>query len=220
MNLFQDPSIQSLTQYAYMPSVVYTSTIAMMLGSAFGLPIPEEITIVSLGLIAYIGSNPHLFPPIEGATHAVSVLPAALICFAAVFLSDCLVFTIGRTVGRKISTWGSMKSIFNPKVMGTIDRLTHKYGVWGVAIFRFTPGLRFPAHILLGMSPLPLWKFLAVDGLAALLSVPTQIIIIAHYGEVILGTLHQFKVYFFVALAIAFLFLLIKKLMKIIPRTN
>lgn len=39
-------------------------------------------------------------------------------------------------------------------------------------------------------------KFLVIDGIAALISVPTQIYLLAHYGEPILTKLRQFKLVF------------------------
>jgi len=39
----------------------------------------------------------------------------------------------------------------------------------------------------------PIWKFLLIDGGAAFISVPTQVILVATYGEVIVSELKRFK---------------------------
>src|SRR5690606_1727199 len=74
-----------------------------------------------------------------------------------------------------------------------INSWFQKYGGWACGIFRFTPGLRFPGHLSCGLLGIPLWKFCAIDGMAALLSVPTQVYIVATYGETILKHLKEFK---------------------------
>ena len=40
----------------------------------------------------------------------------------------------------------------------------------------------------------PLWKFVLIDGAAALISVPTQVLLVAYYGEVILSKIKEFKI--------------------------
>ncbi|MFP5458564.1 MAG: DedA family protein, partial [Bacteriovoracia bacterium] len=67
-----------------------------------------------------------------------------------------------------------------------------------------------PGHLSCGLLGIPLWKFLAIDGTAALISVPTQVWFVATYGEVILNSLQQFKFYLFGGLAILFLLWWIK----------
>jgi membrane protein DedA with SNARE-associated domain len=41
---------------------------------------------------------------------------------------------------------------------------------------------------------MPLWKFLSVDLVAALLSVPTQVLLLYFYGEDILSLIYRFKI--------------------------
>lgn len=73
--------------------------------------------------------------------------------------------------------------------------MIHKHRFLVPAIFRFTPGVRFPGHLSCGMMGISAWTFLAADGLAALISVPTQVYLFAHYGEVILSTIKTIKHY-------------------------
>ena len=59
---------------------------------------------------------------------------------------------------------------------------------------------------------IPIWKFLTVDGIAALISVPTQVILVAYYGDVILAQIKKFKMILLVIIALVVLFYLSKKL--------
>jgi len=64
------------------------------------------------------------------------------------------------------------------------------------------------------MLRFPAWKFGLIDGIAAMISVPTQILLLAHYGEAILGFLKQFKLFVLCLLAIALLMFVYKKWIK------
>lgn len=211
MNFGNEPIFQWLAQYAYQPTVVYVSVCTMMIASAFGFPLPEEISIISVGILAYMGAHPELFAPPSVGSPVVNGYEAALIVSLAVFFSDSLVFFIGRMFGRKLMKRPRFHSFFEGPVMEKINGFVKKYGVYAAFVFRFTPGIRFPAHIVLGMSKFAFAAFLLVDGLAVMISVPTQILLVYHFGEPILGTLYKFKTYVGIALVVVIAGILIKK---------
>lgn len=194
MSLANEPIFQWMSQYAYSPTMVYAGIVVMMLLSAVGLPLPEEVTLISAGILAYMGANPDLFPPPFPHAPVVNAKEAAVIAFLAVFTSDFLIYGIGRRWGRKLLYSKKLSGVFKPEMMVKVEKWTHKYGAYACGIFRFTPGIRFPGHLACGMLKFPAWKFGMVDGIAAMISVPTQILLIAHYGEPILTSLRKFKV--------------------------
>ena len=83
--------IQFFAQYAYEPTYVYTFICCFMLAASFGLPIPEELTLVSAGLVAYMANHPNEFPPPSSGAHGVDTFTLCVVCFLAVFLSDMVV---------------------------------------------------------------------------------------------------------------------------------
>lgn len=200
----QEWIFQTLSAYAYEPELIYLIVFGMMVASGFGLPIPEEVTIVSVGLLAYMGAHPEHFPPPLDAERPIGGYEAAVVVLICVVFADMLVFMIGRKFGRAIMNRPRWRDNFGKKVMDRINSLCNRFGVYAAFIFRFTPGIRFPAHIALGMSQLPSWKFVMMDGFAALISVPTQILLIYHYGEEILKVFKQFKIAILVIGTIAF----------------
>lgn len=201
----QEWIFQTLSAYAYEPELIYLIVFGMMVASGFGLPIPEEVTIVSVGLLAYMGANPEHFPPPPGAERPIGGYEAALVVLFCVIFADMLVFMIGRKFGRAIMNRPRWRENFGKKVMDRINNLCNRFGIYAAFVFRFTPGIRFPAHIALGMSQLPSWQFFVMDGFAALISVPTQILLIFHYGEEILKVFKQFKIAILILAAIAIL---------------
>jgi len=197
MSISQEPIFQWLSQYAYEPHMVYLMVFAVMLASGFGLPIPEEVTVISVGLLSYIGAHPSEFPPPYHNAPVVHGYEAAMVTLIAVVAVDCVVFTLGRVFGRKILVMPRFKSIFTEQRLAKINGWVQKHGLYAVFVFRFTAGLRFPAHIILGMSRIHAWQFALVDGIAACISIPTQILLIYHFGEPILQVFHEFKLWIF-----------------------
>ncbi len=213
MSFAQEPIFTWLAQYAYHPEVVYMAVLGMMIASGFGLPVPEEVTIVSVGILTYMGANPQHFPPPFPGAPVVNGYEAAAITLAAVVFADILVFFLGRVFGRKLMRKDWFTRLFPANIMLRVNNFMKRFGVFAAFIFRFTPGLRFPAHIAMGVSNFPMWQFALVDGLAAAISVPTQILLIYHYGEPILVLLQKFKFVIFSLLGVLLAVLLIRKLL-------
>lgn len=211
MEFANEPIFQWISQFAYEPTMVYAAILGMMLLSSIGLPLPEEVTLVSVGVLAFMGSHPDHFPPPYPGAPVVNVHMAALVAFLAVIGSDTLIYFIGRFFGRRLLYHPRIHKMFPEHMMRRVEEWTHKYGAYACGIFRFTPGLRFPGHLACGMLKYPVWKFLSIDGTAALISVPTQIYLLAHYGEPILNKLRQFKMVVLVVLALLIVYLLFRK---------
>ena len=200
MGFSEEALLQFFAQYAYQPMWVYSAIIALMVASSFGLPAPEEITLFATGLVCYIGSRPDLFPPPYEGAPVVNVYVAATICLLSVFLSDFLVYTLGRYFGGRL-----LRTRWLHKYTEQLEKVqlwTRRYGMWAAGIFRFTPGLRFPGHFACGMMGLKISRFFAVDGTAALLTVPTQVLLVAYFGESILENIREVKIVLFSLIAI------------------
>jgi membrane protein DedA with SNARE-associated domain len=211
MSFSQEPVFLWLAQYAYHPEIVYLAVFGMMIASGFGLPIPEEVTIVSVGILTYMGAHPDLFPPPYPGAPVVDGYEAALVTFLSVAFADLMIFSMGRIFGRKLMRKDWFKKLFPEPVMLRVNEWMRKYGVFAAFIFRFTPGLRFPAHVAMGMTNFPVWQFALVDAFAALISVPTQILLIYHYGEPILKAMKEFKFIIFGLLGCLIIFFLVRR---------
>ena len=214
MEFAQEPIFQWMSQFAYQPGIVYAALIGMMMLSAVGFPLPEEVTLISVGILAFMGANPDHFPPPFPGAPVVNVHTAAIIAFVAVVVSDTLIYVLGRFFGRKILYHPRVQRLFPSDMMKKVEEWTHKYGAYACGIFRFTPGLRFPGHLVCGVMKFPVWKFLVIDGVAAAISVPTQIYLLAHYGEPILNKLRQFKLVVLAVFAVIVLYFVVKRIHK------
>ena len=204
MGISEADLLQWMTQYAYQAWLIYLGIFLLMMASGFGLPIPEEMTLISSGLVCYVASRPDMYPPpFPGATAVNPYVTAGVALFSVIF-ADCLVFTLGKLYGGKILR-SSFMARYRPR-FEKVEEWTKKYGMWAAGGFRFTPGLRFPGHFACGMMGLSVSKFLFVDATAALLSVPTQVLLVAHYGDKILWYFDQFKLVLFSLLGLGLIY--------------
>lgn len=202
-------------QYAYEPWLIYGAVVFIMLLSSFGLPLPEEVTILALGLIVYMGRNPDLYPPPSNESMPVDLTWAMIICFLSVFLSDYLVFYLGRIFGKNERILKMIHKFITPEAFEKTKQMIQGHSFWVPALFRFTPGVRFPGHFSCGMLGIKPWRFILTDGLAALLSVPTQVFVFAYYGKTILSTIALVKQYILIIIVIAAIVFVIYKMYQL-----
>jgi membrane protein DedA with SNARE-associated domain len=199
------------SQYAYQPYYVYGFIVLFMSASSFGLPIPEELTLVSAGLVAYTARNPDIYPPPYPGAESVNLITLSVVCFLAVLGSDIVVYFIGKVFGTKIVNSKLFKKSVSEKNYAKINNLFLKYSDWACGIFRFTPGVRFPGHVTCGLMGVPFWKFILIDGTAALLTVPTQVLLVAFYGREILDKIKEFKLALVIIIGVGIIFWLFRK---------
>ncbi len=199
------------SQYAYAPFLVYGAICTFMVLSAFGMPIPEELVLISAGFVGYMSLNPELFPPPTPDAAKVNVYVLAGVSFFAVMGSDFLIYWLGKKFGPKLFKMRWFSRMVSEAALERVKRWMWNYGYWAVIIFRFTPGVRFPGHLMCGAMGLSPWKFIAVDSIAAGFSVPTQVLLVSFYGKFILKYFTEFKIYFFSTLGTAFVIFLIYK---------
>ncbi|MFC5527358.1 DedA family protein [Rhodanobacter ginsengisoli] len=132
--------------------------IALMICGA-GLPLPEDITLVAGGVIAGLGyANVHVM--------------FALAMFG-VLLGDSAIFLLGHHYGARIMQWRFVARVLTPSRYARVQDKFHRYGNRMLFIARFLPGMRTTVYLTAGMTHrVSFLRFLLLDGLAALISVP------------------------------------------------
>lgn len=183
----QEFVLETLNQYAHNPALIYTFVFLFMYASSFGLPIPEELTLLTVGFLVYLGME-------SDPTTAMNPHTAAAVCFVAVLSSDFLVFWLGKRLGTRVLKIKLFANLFTDDRLKKIESWIERYGQWACGVFRFTPGLRFPGHLMCGMLKLSTTRFLLVDGFCALLTVPTQVYAVAYFGNEIISAFKSFKI--------------------------
>ena len=136
----------------------YVVIFGVLIACGFGLPMPEDITLVTGGILAARG--------------IIDFKLCVLLCLAGVLLGDGIVFTLGHTMGQRLRDSKLGKFILPPKRDEAVRSLVTRYGDKIIFMARFMPGFRTPLFFATGSYHVPYWKFIVLDGFAALISVP------------------------------------------------
>ncbi len=140
----------------------YLAVFVMLLICGFGVPVPEDVTLVTGGVIAGLGyANEHTMVAVG---------------LAGVMVGDGLIFTGGRYFGDRITRMRMFRKILTPERFAAAQDKFTRYGRWVMFVARFLPGLRTPVFFSAGMTrrvTFPTWFLM--DGFAALISVPVWV---------------------------------------------
>jgi membrane protein DedA with SNARE-associated domain len=91
---------------------------------------------------------------------------------AGVLAGDIVLYWVGHHWGEHIMDWRITRIVLTPEREKRMIRLYHRHGVKIIFSARFVAGFRAAAFLTAGIVGINFWKFLAVDGLAALIGVP------------------------------------------------
>lgn len=135
----------------------YLGIFAMLVAAGLGVPIPEEIPVVTGGVMS---AHPEL------GLHWWIMLP---ICILGVVISDGLLYGVGRLWGPRLLEYPWVKTrLMPPARQAEIQGNFHKYGVKILLFARVLPGIRAPIFITAGIMRLSFAKFLLADGIYAI----------------------------------------------------
>jgi membrane protein DedA with SNARE-associated domain len=131
--------------------------LALCLGG-IGFPLPEEIPIVTAGVLAH-----------SGVMRWWLALP---ICAAGVLTGDLLLYGAGRRWGRGALEVPWIARFLDARRREALEASYHRHGMLIVFGARHVMGLRAAAFVMAGVVKLPLWKFLLADGTAVAYGIP------------------------------------------------
>ncbi|MDD0824751.1 DedA family protein [Mannheimia sp. AT1] len=165
------------TLIAFFSSYGYWAVFLVLLACGFGVPIPEDITLVSGGVISGLGyTNVHWM-------FVVSML--------GVLIGDSTMYWLGRIYGKKILRFPLIRKIATPVRFAAVQERFEKQGWKLLFMARFLPGLRAVVYLVSGIShKVSFTKFLLVDFVAAVISVPIWVYL-GYYGASNLDWLHE-----------------------------
>jgi membrane protein DedA with SNARE-associated domain len=146
----------------------YFAVFAILILCGFGLPVPEDITLVSGGVISALGnSNVHIM---------------FLVGMLGVLIGDCTVFLAGKYFGDSILKNRWVSKFITPERYQLVQEKFEKYGRWVVFMARFMPGLRTPIFLTAGISKkISMTRFFLTDFFASIISVPVWVYL-GYYG--------------------------------------
>ena len=136
----------------------YVGILAALCLGSLGAPIPEEIPVVTAGLLA--------------RQEVVRWWLALPLCVVGVLSGDIALYWIGRHWGEHVLELRLVRRVLDPARREKLTAAYRKNGLIIVFAARHVMGLRAAAFLTAGVARIPFWKFLAVDGAAVGYGVP------------------------------------------------
>lgn len=136
-----------------------------------GLPLPEEVVLVTAGYVSFKGFAD---PVWMGAT-----------CAGAILFGDVVPFLLGRLFGPRLLRLRPLRMIVNRRRLAKFDVWFRRRGDLVVFFARFVPGLRVVAFFTAGTMRMRPWRFLLLDGAGVLIVCPPLVWIGYRFGATI-----------------------------------
>lgn len=164
-------------------TLAYIIMFMILLACGFGLPLPEDIVLITGGILS---------------SHEVTNFWVTLgVCLAGVLIGDSIIYTAGRTMGERIKKTRVFNILVKRERDEKIQYWFSRYGDKVIFFARFMPGLRTALFLTSGIYKVPAWKFITLDGIAALISVPLWVWLGHLFGsnlELLEKKMHQLKI--------------------------
>lgn len=139
----------------------YAGISFLILLTGIGLPCPEDVLLILGGYLVY--------------RHEGSLGLMIVVSVASVLVGDLIMFGLGRRYGRAILHWWPIRRFFSPERVAKVEGFYLKHGKKTIFFGRFAAGLRPGIFLLAGTLQMSVVRFVAMDFLAAMLSVPALI---------------------------------------------
>lgn len=180
--------LERLTPYG---TYSYAIMFGILIACGFGLPMPEDIVLVTGGILA--------------SRDVTSFGFTFIVCMAGVLIGDGTIYFIGRRAGPRLRSTRFFRFLVSEEREKKVMSWFANYGDKVIFFARFAPGLRMPLFLTSGIYQVPAWKFFTLDGFAAVISVPVWIWVGYFFGknlEVLESKIHQFQTGIYAILAV------------------
>lgn len=164
----------------------YFGLAMILVAGGLGVPIPEDVPLMFSGYL----SNPTQSPlPVH--TNVMLMITAGML---GVICGDSVLWYVGRYgIDADNFLARHIRKALGSKRRTGLERHFYKHGNITLFVGRFIPGIRAIIFALCGVSKMPYIRFVIVDGLAALVSVPTFILIGYHFARDFNVVVHEFE---------------------------
>ncbi len=172
----------------------YIGLFLVLLSCGFGLPLPEDVPLLISGWLVHRG-------------HAELTTMIA-VGIAGVLAGDLTLHLLGRRYGESIVDMAWIRRFVTSSHLEWAEQKFQRRGPIIVFAARFMPGARAVIFLTSGIFRMPIWKFVAIDGFAAMISIPFWIWLGARFGleaERIVGNVKDAGYVVFGVLAIVLL---------------
>jgi membrane protein DedA with SNARE-associated domain len=132
------------------------AVIVALLAAGLGVPIPEDLSLLTGGYLVWSGSSPWYL-----------VIP---LCVVAIVAGDSALFALGWHFGPRITQHRFLRHRLTPARLERVERHFQKHGNKTILAARFASGARTLFFLAAGAMRMSYWRFLLLDGAAAIVS--------------------------------------------------
>ncbi|MFM8315964.1 MAG: DedA family protein [Deltaproteobacteria bacterium] len=141
--------------------VAHLIIFGILVACGLGFPLPEDIPLIAAGYLVWDGT--------------LTWAPALLVTMGGVVVGDTILFFLGAKLGVKFLKNPWVSRFYSETKIKRTRAYFRKYGDKIVFIARFFAGLRAVAFFMAGSMHMKYRRFIVLDFLAALISVPIWI---------------------------------------------
>ncbi|UCD28664.1 MAG: DedA family protein [Planctomycetota bacterium] len=147
----------------------YFCVFTVLIFAGLGVPIPEDIPLLTGGYLCHIG-----------LAHLLVMIAIGMI---GVLGGDFILYSLGRKWGHHIVEHRFVRRLVRPTRLLIAEKLFNQHGVKIIFAGRFLPGLRPMIFVASGVLKVPFWTFASVNGMAACISVPIMVVLGLVFGQ-------------------------------------
>jgi len=161
-------SEQTFFLVSYSEPFIYAGLFLILFLAGLGLPVPEEVTLLTGGFFIHLG--------------VVRLYPLLIVCLIGVLIGDLVIYSIGRKWGHGILTHQYLHKVFTERRLERVRQFFRDHGSKTIFIARFISGFRVAAFLAAGTMGMKMSKFLLLDFLGAMILVPLLVLLGYYFG--------------------------------------
>jgi len=149
-----------MDSYSIISQFSYPGLFFLLILGGIGVPFfPEDLILIACGVMISLD--------------IIQPVPAVLISYAGLIISDFMLYWAGRKFGRKIVTNPRFERILSPAKLMILEKKFRKHSTLIMLLGRLLVGFRAQVFLLSGITRVSIIKFLIIDsfGSAVVLSV-------------------------------------------------
>ena len=131
---------------AFVDRFSYLGILLILLLGSIGFPFPEDAILICSGYFI--------------AQKTLSPVPALIMIFAGMLISDLIIFSLGTHYGRRIIDHKWFSKIIPSKSLALIEKRFNSHGTWVILAGRQLFGIRSQVLLMAGIMRMPFLRYL------------------------------------------------------------
>ena len=146
----------------------YALVFGILVGSGFGLPMNEDILLVTAAALTLSG--------------VMEPWPLVAVAWCGLLIADGLIFHWGRVFGVRLIEHRWLAHAMPPRRLAAMQAFMQRTGPAAIFLARFMPGVRSAVYLAAGSLRVPYRQQFLFDGLAAAVEVPALVFAVRYVG--------------------------------------